>query len=83
MGGSARKSDQERGDAVSHGEDEATSNETTTEQRGGDETGADEQGGGDSSKLGVEDSEATPSTGSSERKLMILLLAMCTKLLNC
>ena len=83
MGGSARKSDQERGDAVSHGEDEATSNGTTTEQRGGNETGADEQGGGDSSKLGVEDSEATPSTGSSERKLMIFLLAMCTKLLNC
>ena len=77
MGDSARKSDQERGHAVSHGEDEAT------EQRGGDETGADEQGGGDSSKLGVEDSEATPSTGSSERKLMILLLAICTKLLTC
>jgi len=64
MGGGARKYGQERGDAVNHAEDEATSNETTTEQRGGDETGADEQGGGDSSQLGAMGSEATPSAGS-------------------
>ena len=75
MGGGARKYGQEREDAVNQAEDEATFNETTTEQRGGDETGADEQEGGDSSKLGAMGSEATPSAGSSERQYFCCIIA--------
>ena len=75
MGGGARKSEQEREDAVNREENEATSNETSTgqrdeenstEERGGGETMR-KRGGDETSKL--EAIEATPSAGSSEKKL--------------
>ena len=79
MGGSAGELDREREEAVNQ-EEETT---TTTEQRGDDET--DQRGGGEtsetvqgvdeSSKLGAEDDgcEATPSAGTSEYPLFLLM----------
>ena len=90
MGGGARKSDQEREDAANHEEesnsnvtsteprDEGTSTdqrdeETSTEEIGGDETKR-KRGGNESSKLELEDTEATPGAGPSEMMLTIGLM---------
>ena len=71
MGGGARRSEQEQEDAANQ-EDETTSNDTTNDQTRGNETTNNERGVIDSSNLGMEGSEATPSAGSSEETMTLL-----------
>ena len=63
MRGGARNRGQRR-EAANHDDETAS----TEQRRRGDETFGEEQGGGDSSELGVEGVEATPSAGSSEKR---------------
>ena len=84
MSGDARNSDEKREAANHDDNDEATSNVTTTEERRrSDETFGEEQGGGDSSKLGEEGVEATPSAGSSKRVPTKLLFNKVLFVGNC